>query len=308
MTAFPGLEQPVLIDGGLATQCEAMGHNIDGSLWSAKLLLENPQAIVDAHRAFLEAGARIIATASYQASRHGLARVGLSSDEADEVLLESVRLAMRARDEFLAANPEPGYRPLVAASIGPWGAAQHDGSEYTGEYDVARSELEAFHRQRLGVFERSESDLIACETIPAIEEAQVLCDLLNDVSKPAWVSFCCRDDAHISDGTDIEAAAELFRDHPRVFAVGANCTAPEFITPLVRRLTRVAPGKDIVVYPNSGETYCAEDNTWSGDDRRGSLDNLVAEWAEAGATLIGGCCRVGPEQIKAMAATGTFTS
>jgi len=89
--------RPILIDGGLATQCEAMGCNIDGDLWSAVLLQSNPRAIVDAHRAYLNAGAEIIATASYQASRSGFMAAGLSAADADGLIASSVALAEQAR-------------------------------------------------------------------------------------------------------------------------------------------------------------------------------------------------------------------
>lgn len=283
-----------------------MGCDINHPLWSAKLLLENPRAIVAASRAYLDAGARIIATASYQASRQGLMAEGLSADEADGVLLKSVQLAIQARDEFLADNPGIEYVPLIAASIGPWGAIRHDGSEYTGKYDTTREELLAFHRQRIALLDDSDADLLACETIPAIEEAAVLKEVLDNLRHPAWVSFCCRDDSCISDGTRIEEAAGLFADHPKVFAVGVNCTAPQHITTLIGRIRQAAPGKRVVVYPNSGETYRAADGSWQGFAEAVDWGQVAREWLTAGATLVGGCCRMGPEQIRAMAASGEF--
>lgn len=298
---------PVLIDGGLATQCESMGCDIDHPLWSAMLLLENPRALVDASRVFLDAGARIIATASYQASRGGLMAEGLSAEDADRAISKSVTLAARARDEYLADTPGARDKPLVAASCGPWGAAQHDGSEYTGRYLAGREELVEFHRARFELFSRSPADLIACETIPNLEEAGVLCELLADSRLPAWVSFCCRDDSQLSDGTPIEAAARLFAGHPRVFAVGVNCTAPQFITPLIRRVRDAAPDKRIIVYPNSGEVYEVADNSWQGDAETIDWGGAAREWIDTGASLVGGCCRMGPAEIHAMAASGAFT-
>ncbi len=284
-----------------------MGCDINHPLWSAKLLLENPQALVDAARAYLDAGAEIIATASYQASRQGLMAEGLSADEADGVLLKSVQLAIQARDEFLVDNPGIDYVPLIAASIGPWGAIRHDGSEYTGEYDTTREELLAFHCQRIAVLDDSDADLLACETIPAIEEAGVLKEVLDNVRHPAWVSFCCRDDSCISDGTRIEEAAGLFTGHPRVFAVGVNCTAPRHITTLIGRIRQAAPGKRVVAYPNSGETYRAADGSWHGSMEAVDWGEAAQEWLAAGATIVGGCCRMGPAHIGAMAASGAFT-
>ncbi len=290
---------PVIIDGGLATQCEAMGADISGARWSAKLLLSDPELLVRAHRAYLDAGARIIATASYQASREGLREVGLSDEDADAVILQSVELAVRARQEFMDENPKAPW-PLIAASIGPYGAAQHDGSEYTGAYDADAAALRAFHESRLQLMDASEADLLACETFPSVLEAEVMAALLRKVRKPTWISFCCRDGHHLSDGTPIEQAAALFRDHPRVAAVGVNCTAPRFVASLIDDIRRAAPDQAIIVYPNSGEAYDVADGTWRGSAEPGAWISGARSWYDAGARIIGGCCRVGPEDISAL--------
>ena len=291
--------EPVLIDGGFATQCEAMGCNIDGELWSAKLLRDDPDSIVRAHRAYLDAGARIIATASYQASRQGFLAAGLPEAEADALMLASVKLASLARDQFLQDNPDAPW-PLIAASMGPYGAILHDGSEYTGAYDVTPETLRAFHQQRLAVFQQSDADLLALETIPNRAEAAVLSELLRGAQKPAWVSFSCRDHSHLADGTAIVDVLCLFRDHPTVLAVGVNCVEPRLVVPLIGELKKAVPDKPIVVYPNSGETYLAEDNSWHGTATALQCERAVMEWIDAGATLVGGCCRTGPDQIAAM--------
>jgi len=294
--------RPIVIDGGLATQCEAMGCDISGELWSAKLLQSDPQAIVAVTRAFLDAGAEIIATASYQASRGGFMALGLSEEEADELIVTSVDLAAQARDEFLADNPQPQETILIAASIGPYGAAQSDGSEYTGNYGVTALELEAFHADRLRLLDNTAADLLACETVPSYTEAEVLAELLRDARSPAWVSFSCRDDKCISDGTPIEAAVALLQDHPRVLALGVNCTPPQFMVPLIGRIRNAVPGKAIVVYPNSGETWQPFPmRKWTGTSTPTEWAVAARAWAEAGATLIGGCCRTGPEHIRAIA-------
>ncbi len=291
--------KPIQIDGGLATQCEAMGYNIDGDLWSAQLLQSNPRAIVDATRAYLDAGARIVATASYQASRQGLMATGLSAEEADDLILSSVELARQACVEFMADNPDAD-RPLVAISIGPYGAILHDGSEYTGDYDINDEDLRAFHEERLQLLDAADADLFICETVPSGREAGILAGLLGRVSKPAWVSFSCRDESHLADGTPVAAAAEYFRDHPNVLALGVNCVPPEIVLPLIGELRRAAPGKSIVVYPNSGEVYRSEDNSWHGTTTPLQCEQAAAEWISAGANLVGGCCRIGPAQIAAM--------
>lgn len=292
---------PVLLDGGLATQLEAQGCDIGNALWSASLLTTDTQAIVDATRAYLDAGAECIATASYQASRDGFASLGLSAREADELMLLSVELAKRARDEFLAGYPNCEYVPLIAASIGPYGAALHDGSEYTGSYGVGAAELRTFHGDRLALFDNSDADVLALETIPSITEATVLDELLRSCNTPAWISFSCRDERHICDGTPVEEAARLFRDHPTVLAVGVNCTAPQYVPSLIREIRSALPDKAILAYPNSGENYDVANNAWLGTVSPLDCASAAEEWVAAGATLVGGCCRMGPEHISAMA-------
>lgn len=275
---------PVVIDGGLATQLEAQGCDINNPLWSASVIQSNPQAIIDAHRAFLEAGAQIIIAASYQATE-------------PEMLRRSVELAMQARDEFQERN---GSRALVAASVGPYGAVKSDGSEYTGDYGLGIDELREFHKERLALLDSFGADLLACETIPSLDEAKALTELLADCVTPAWVCFSCRDGERINDGTTIEAAAGLFRDHPQVHAVGVNCTQPLYVTSLINRIRSSAPGKAIVVYPNSGEVFDANDKTWSGVVTEEDWKRVSLEWVAAGAMIVGGCCRTTPQHVQAI--------
>lgn len=294
--------EPIVLDGGLATQLEAMGLEIGDDLWSAALLSKDPEAIVRAHRAYLDAGADCIISASYQASRDGFMSHGMSQSEADRLIASSVELAKTARDGFLKDNPDVAIEPIVAASVGPYGAAQHDGSEYTGVYDVTDRALGEFHAARLRLLDESDADVLAVETIPNFREAQILCDLLDGVSTPAWISFACRDETAMSDGSPVRAAAGLFAEHARVLAVGINCTPPQFILPLINEVRSAAPDKAIVVYPNSGETYHSESNSWSGTACDLDHEFNVCDWIDAGAKLVGGCCRTGPSDIRAIKA------
>ena len=291
---------PIILDGGLATELESQGIRLTSDLWSAQLLKTNPQAIVDAHRAYLDAGAQCIITASYQASRKGLMSRGFSAWEADQLIASSVALAKQARNEFLADCPERSLVPVIAASIGPYGATLHDGSEYTGIYDLDEAGLRDFHHDRLALLDRSGADVLACETIPSFAEARALANLLLDVETPAWISFSCRDGKHICDGTPIREVAELFREHPKVLAIGVNCTPPELVSSLIAELKAALPEKTIIVYPNSGETYESADNSWHGFVSPEDCAAAATEWQQAGAQLIGGCCRVGPDQIRAI--------
>jgi len=292
------------LDGGLASELERRGHDLDDPLWSAALLLSSPDAIAQVHTAYLQAGADVLVTASYQASDEGLRRRGLSPDQIDAVYDRSTALAKRARDAFARANPQ---RPpaLVAASIGPYGAARADGSEYRGDYDVGRDALVAFHRRRMHRLAH-DADVLACETIPCAVEVEALAVALGEVlprhpGLQAWVSMSCRDDAHTSAGEPIEDAIAPALSVPGVAAIGVNCTAPQHIARLVARLVGMAGDRAVVVYPNAGEQWDAEAHRWSGDGTRPApLSALANEWIALGARLVGGCCRTGPEHIAAL--------
>jgi len=281
----------VVLDGGLATALEGEGYSLADDLWSARLLRDDPDAIVSIHRRYLEAGADCLTTASYQASFGGFAATGLGRAEATELLLRSTGLARTAVESFAREGP----KALVAASIGPYAACLADGSEYTGQYAATQSEIESFHRERWDVLTTSSPDLMACETIPNGVEARTLLDILADDGRCwAWFSFCCGDEGHLWDGTPIERVAEACDGGDRVAAVGVNCTAPHLVPALVQRIRSVTD-LPIIVYPNSGERYVASSRTWRGNDESwmAALDESIL----AGATIVGGCCRIGPDRI-----------
>ncbi len=249
----------VVLDGALATELERRGCDLRDPLWSARVLIEAPELIQQVHADYFAAGADCAISASYQATFEGFARRGLGADAAAELLRRSVQLAVAARDAFWAdpANRLGRPRPFVAASVGPYGAFLHDGSEYRGDYGLTEDELIAFHRPRMAVLAAAGADLLACETIPCLAEARALARLLPefpDIS--AWFSFSARDPAHISHGAPLAECAALLDAHPQVVAIGVNCTAPQHIPGLVRA-ARMATSKPILVYPNSGETYDA---------------------------------------------------
>jgi homocysteine S-methyltransferase len=195
-----------------------------------------------------------------------------------------------------------GNKPLIAASIGPYGAYLADGSEYSGNYGVSDVELRDFHESRIRLLESSNADFFACETIPSYQEAKVLAEILTNTKKSAWISFSCKDELHINDGTPIAECAALLADHPNVFAVGINCTAPKYVSGLISALKTRSGFKKIVVYPNSGEAYNADSKTWLGMSDHSSFALMAKEWTGLGADIIGGCCRIGPEHIKSIAA------
>jgi homocysteine S-methyltransferase len=296
----------MVLDGGLATELEKQGQDLDHDLWSARLLMTDPDAIRKVHRSYLEAGSMCITTASYQASIAGFAAAGISEIKARELMMDSVSIAQQAVAEFLGKPWQAGEidRPIVAASIGPYGAFLADGSEYRGNYKISRDELREFHAERLETICQVQPDLLACETIPSKEEAEVLMELLAKPSdKLAWVSFSCADDEHICDGTPLQECAALLENCPQVFAVGVNCTAPQYISSLIEKIRVGAPGKQVVVYPNSGQSYDIHRRIWKGPSSAVDFGKMAKDWFDAGATLIGGCCQTGSDHIRAIRAS-----
>ena len=293
-----------MLDGGLATTLESRGYDLDDPLWSAKILMEKPEVIRELHREFLAAGADCITTATYQASLPGFHRRGLTDDEGVELLDLSVRLAVEARDAFWddPRNQEARHRPLVAASVGPYGAFLADGSEYTGKYGIGADELLAFHRERWHILAQSQADLLACETIPTQMEARVLLQLLQETPwRWGWFCFTCGDERHLSDGSPFLEAVRLCDAEPQVAGIGVNCSSPEYIPALIAE-ARKGTRKPIMVYPNAGERYDPVTKQWTGGSRLRDWGNEAAEWSRLGAAAIGGCCRVGPEVIMEMRA------
>ncbi len=289
----------VVLDGGLATELEARGHDLSDALWSARLLLDDPDAIRDVHTSYLEAGADCVVSASYQATVEGFSRRGAGGEEARQVLRSSVGLACEARDTFWPNAPPGRLRPLVAASVGPYGAALADGSEYVGRYDLDEAGLLDFHRERFALLAASGADLLACETLPSRVEARVLLRLLDETpGARAWFSFTARDAEHLSDGTPIaEMAREL--DHERIVGIGVNCVPPVLVAGLLGELAH-ATDQPLVAYPNSGERWNPSTRSWEGAPRGSSPDQACAAWRDAGAAFLGGCCRVGPAAIARM--------
>ncbi len=287
-----------VLDGGLATELEANGHDLSDRLWSARLLLTDPGAIEAAHLAYFRAGARVATTASYQASLEGFEAAGLGRAAALRLIAVSVELARRARDRYRAETGDEGPS-LVAGSVGPYGAMLADGSEYRGDYDPGPAALADFHRPRIHALAEAGADILAFETIPTLREAGVLVDLLDEVGIPAWLSYSCRDGDSTSAGEPIEAAVAVAA-HPRIVAVGINCTAPRHL-PALLTAARTASDLPLIAYPNGGERWDATTRRWLAEDGGAFDPAAVASWTGLGATWLGGCCGTGPTDIAALA-------
>lgn len=296
-------QKVLIIDGAFGTELERKGYDINDSLWSAKFLMEKPEAIGEVHKDYLAAGSDCVTTASYQATFEGFMKRGLSEQEAKALIQSSVKIAQNVRDTFWAdeKNHAKRQKPLVAASVGPYGAYLADGSEFRGNYGLSMEALMNFHCKRLTTLIEAKPDLLACETIPCLIEARALCELLKaypDVS--AWISFSAKDGEHINSGESVRECAQFLDTQKQIIAIGINCTAPQYIESLIRGIKAVTI-KPIIVYPNGGSTYNALTKTWDGLSKSSSYGKMTHTWYEKGAQVIGGCCQTTPEDIAQIA-------
>lgn len=286
----------IVTDGGLATELEARGHVLSGDLcdplWSARLLVDAPEDIAAVHAAFFAAGAVIATTAGYQASFDGFAARGIDRRAAAGLLHRSVELARQA-------GGGPGH--WVAASVGPYGAARADASEYVGRYGLSVAELTAWHRPRLEVLADAGADVLALETIPDIDEAEALMRLVCEADAPAWLSYTI-DGTSTRAGQPLREAFAVAVGVPQIVAVGVNCCAPGDVLPAIE-IAREVTGKPVIVYPNSGESW--DGHRWVGPKTFSA--RFAAQWVAAGARIVGGCCRVGPADIAAITAEIALT-
>ena len=274
----------IKLDGGLSTALENNGNNLKTSLWSGELIRSKPDEITRAHLDFINAGSQIIITSSYQISYLGCEKRGWSDLQVEQALRDSTSLAK-------AAVNKSGRDVKIAASVGPYGAALADGSEYKGDYGVSKSALKDFHARRLDILISTSPDYLALETMPDTFEVEVLVELLKDCPIPYWISYSCKEGNQTNAGQSFQSAIDVAE---AAALIGINCTKPELITELMRS---TKSSKPFVIYPNSGRIWDADKKIWTGSARSGFSNKLIQEWVEAGAQIIGGCCGIGAAEI-----------
>jgi homocysteine S-methyltransferase len=296
-----------VLDGGLATELERAGCDLASALWSGEVLRTQPEKVLAVHRSYLEAGADCLLTASYQVSAMGFREIGLAAPAAEQAarsaIQQSIALAEQARREYAQTELAAGRKSRsiwIAGSLGAYGAALHNGAEFHGRYSIGHAELVDFHTERIDAMLETAADFLAFETVPSLAEAEAILEALVGYPKvAAYVSFTCQDDDHTGHGEPIEDCARLLDPEPQIIAIGINCTAPRYILPLIRKI-RAVTDKRIAVYPNSGETWVSESRSWAGTSDPHAFGDMAQQWRGAGADWIGGCCRTGPEHIRAI--------
>lgn len=288
----------IILDGAMATELEGKGLDLKDELWSAKVLAEQPQAIKEVHYDYFKSGADAGTSASYQASIKGFVKKGYSENEAKDLIAYSMELLLTARQEWWEKEGRESGRvvPLAVGSVGPYGAYLADGSEYTGNYQVSEKTLQNFHINRMEILNEAGAELIALETFPCLYEAVVCAQMMERIGVDYYISFSCRNSNQINDGSSIAECVKALAGLKYLKAIGVNCTQPQFVWGIInnyRKLTNLP----IVAYPNSGEAFDVDKKIWYGDMRQKTFGDHAKQWYEAGATMIGGCCRTTPKNI-----------
>lgn len=293
--------QNIIIDGALASELQRRGCDLNDSLWSAKVLIEQPDLIRQVHYDYFKAGADCATTASYQASPLGFAKKRISLDESIKLIKKSVELAQQAKEQYLTQIGK--NKPLfIAGSVGPYGAYLADGSEYTGNYQLSEEEFIEFHQIRIQALIDAKADILACETLPNFAEIKALVKVLKQYpTMTAWFSFTLKDANHLSDGTPLKEVIDYLNNVDQLVSVGINCIALEEVTAaltVLQTLTR----KPLIVYPNSGEQYDPTTKQWHKNHQHNcTFKNQLPTWLKLGAKLIGGCCQTTPKDIAEIA-------
>lgn len=287
----------IVIDGALASELQRRGCDLNDSLWSAKVLIEQPELIQQVHYDYFVAGADCAITASYQATPMGFAKKGIELEESIKLIKTSVKLAQQAKMQYLN-DIKQDKALLIAGSVGPYGAYLANGSEYTGDYQLSESEFIAFHKDRVAALIDAGVDILACETMPSFLEIKALAKLIQQFPMVnCWFSLTLKDQKHISDGTPLTEVIEYLNSIEQIVSVGINCIALEKVTPALEVLSKLT-NKPLIVYPNSGEQYDPTTKQWhKNHDHNCTFANQLDVWINLDAKLIGGCCQTTPDDI-----------
>ena len=320
----------LLLDGALGTYIEECGCRLHKSLWSAETLARNPQLISSIHYDYLSAQCNIITTATYQVSYEGFFNTfGYSNQETNQLMQKSVTLAKETISRYRGDFPTSINKAYVAASIGSYGAHLADGSEFRGDYQKTASQLAEWHFPKLEVLSNTDADLIAFETFPCLTEDKAILDIMSSVEKSrnvgGWFSVSCDSSVRLCSGETVEDLCRLIEDREsddskynlkdssvtysgqnslRYLGLGVNCTNPLYTKDIIETMREcINKVRTLVAYPNRGCTWNPELVAY--DDSSGMSDDqfayLASSWVDAGAKIVGGCCKTNPGTIKAIA-------
>ena len=281
-----------LLDGSLSYPLEKKGYNLNKKLWTGDALINKPNAIKKVHKDYLDAGADFISTSTYQMSYKVLKEMGYDINDIKGIFKRSVNLVEQA-----IAETNTKREIKIVGSYGPYGASLADGSEFTGKYNTSDKIIMDYHQENMNIIKDLDIDIILYETIPCLREIEILSKLVEEYEKEVWVSFTCNKDLEFRDGSSIIKACKILSSKKNISTIGMNCFSPLLAKEALKKLKENS-SKKILIYPNSGEIYNNKDKDWYGEN---FFDySMIKKWLALSPDIIGGCCRVGPDEINNM--------
>jgi len=281
-----------LLDGSLSYPLEKQGYNLNKKLWTGDALINDPNVIKKIHKDYLVAGVDFISTSTYQISYRVLKEMGYNLNEIKDIFKRSVDLVQDAIEETKIKR-----KVKIVGSYGPFGASLSDGSEYTGKYKTSDEIIMSYHIDNMNIIKELDIDIVLYETIPCLREIEILSKVVEEYKKEVWISFTCNKDLEFRDGTSIMKACKILSSIENISTIGINCFSPLLAEKAIKKLKKNS-NKKILIYPNSGEIYNNKDKNWYGEKY---FDNsMIKKWLALSPDIIGGCCRVGFEDIQNM--------
>ena len=281
-----------LLDGSLSYPLEKQGYDLNKKLWTGDALINDPNVIKKIHKDYLVAGVDFISTSTYQISYRVLKEMGYNLNEIKDIFKRSVDLVQDAIEETKIKR-----KVKIVGSYGPFGASLSDGSEYTGKYKTSDEIIMSYHIDNMNIIKELDIDIVLYETIPCLREIEILSKVVEEYKKEVWISFTCNKDLEFRDGTSIMKACKILSSIENISTIGINCFSPLLAEKAIKKLKKNS-NKKILIYPNSGEIYNNKDKDWYGEKY---FDNsMIKKWLALSPDIIGGCCRVGFEDIQNM--------
>lgn len=281
-----------LLDGSMSFPLEQLGYNLKNKLWTGMALISDPDIIKNIHKDYINAGADYISTSTYQVSYDRLQNMGYKSSEIKKVFQKSVDLVKEAIKESRSKK-----EIKIVGSFGPFASYDPNASEYVGKYNSTDDEIKNFHLNNINIIEETDLDIILYETIPCLREIEILSKVLSQTNKEIWISITCNENIEFRDGSSFKEACKIISQIEQITTMGINCFSPLLVEKALKELKKYS-NKKTLVYPNSGEKYNPKDKYWSGKNEFNNL--MIKNWLSLSPDIIGGCCRVGYNNIKKM--------
>ena len=281
-----------LLDGSMSFPMEQLGYNLKNKLWTGMALISDPDIIKNIHKDYINAGADYISTSTYQVSYDRLQNMGYQSSDIKKVFQKSIDLVKEAIKESRSKK-----EIKIVGSFGPFASYDPNASEYVGKYNSTDDEIKNFHLNNINIIEETDLDIILYETIPCLREIEILSKVLSQTNKEIWISITCNENIEFRDGSSFKEACKIISQIEQITTMGINCFSPLLVEKALKELKKYS-NKKTLVYPNSGEKYNPKDKYWSGKNEFNNL--MIKNWLSLSPNIIGGCCRVGYNNIKKM--------